>query len=165
MIFVTIGTQAPFERLIKAVDEIAPQMNGERIVAQIFDSSYIVKNIETVGFLSPTEFDQIFEEARIVVSHAGMGTIISALANAKPLLILPRLSSLGEHRNDHQVATAKKMKDLGYVNVAFDENELKENLLVLINASDSTPTKSLIKEAASDSLINSLKDYIFSNKI
>lgn len=163
MIFVTIGTQAPFDRLIKAIDEVAPQLKSERIVAQVFESSYDVKNLETVGFLSPDEFNRYFEEARIVVAHAGMGTIISALTQAKPLLILPRLASMGEHRNDHQIATAKKMHDLGYVQVAFDENELTQKLLAMSTANSSAPSRQ-IREVASDSLISSVRSYIFSDK-
>ncbi|MGG7663501.1 glycosyltransferase [Dyadobacter sp. BHUBP1] len=164
MIFVTIGTQAPFDRLIKAIDEIAPQLSGERIVAQVFESSYQVKNLETVGFLSPDQFNTYFEEARLVVAHAGMGTIISALTQAKPLLILPRLASMGEHRNDHQIATAKKMQDLGYVQVAFDEKELVQKLLRMSAATNGSASSPQIRKVASDSLISSVRGYIFSGK-
>ncbi|GGM86331.1 glucosyl transferase [Dyadobacter beijingensis] len=164
MIFVTIGTQAPFDRLIKAIDEIAPQLNGERVVAQVFESSYQVKNLETVGFLSPDEFNTYFDEARLVVAHAGMGTIISALTQAKPLLILPRLASMGEHRNDHQIATAKKMQDLGYVQVAFDEQELVSKLLKMSAGANGSAASPQIRKVASDTLISSVRGYIFSNK-
>lgn len=162
MIFVTIGTQAPFDRLIKAIDEIAPQLNGEKVIAQVFESAYQVKNLETVGFLSPDAFNELFNEARLVVAHAGMGTIISALTMAKPLLILPRLASMGEHRNDHQIATAKKMQDLGYVEVAFDDKELVEKLLKMSAANGDSASSPQIRQVASDSLIGSVRDYIFS---
>ena len=33
MIFVTVGMQLPFDRLLQAVDEIAPRL-GKRVVAQ-----------------------------------------------------------------------------------------------------------------------------------
>ena len=62
----------------------------------------------------------------MIVAHAGMGTIISAMQHQKPIIIFPRIAALGEHRNEHQMATAKKMKELGYVHVAFNEKELKE---------------------------------------
>jgi UDP-N-acetylglucosamine transferase subunit ALG13 len=57
-----------------------------------------------------------------------MGTILSALELGKPLLIMPRRVELGEHRNDHQLATAHRLADLGRVNVAFDETELAAKL-------------------------------------
>lgn len=135
MIFCTIGTQAPFDRFIKIIDELAPSLN-EEVIAQTLNGTYCVKNIKTVGLLPPNEFSELFSKARIIISHAGVGTILSALTSNKPLIIFPRLAKLGEHRNDHQLATAEQMNKLGYVYVANDEDSLKkllfqENLLPL----------------------------------
>ena len=80
-----------------------------------------------------------------------MGTIISALRQKKPIIIVPRLASLKEHRNDHQMATAMRMHELGYVYVAYDKTQLEE----LINQKDLKPLKD-IGDFASTSLINSL---------
>src|SRR5436190_2511423 len=126
MIFVTIGAQEPFDRLIKLVDEFAPQLKGIPIVAQISKSTYKVKNMKSFEFISPEEFEQYFQQATLLISHAGMGTIISALVNAKPLIVMPRLAKFGETRNDHQVATAQRFEALGYVNVAYNEEQLKQ---------------------------------------
>lgn len=128
MIFVTIGTQAPFERFIRAVDEIAIEID-EPIIAQVNGSSYKAQHIKTIDFLAPDEFNKYFDEARLIISHAGMGTIISALTKGKPIIIFPRLASLGEHRNEHQLATAMKFDDLGYVYVAYDKKQLKDLML------------------------------------
>ena len=46
MIFATIGTQAPFDRFIKILDEIAP-MSNELIIAQTYKGRYQPKNIKT----------------------------------------------------------------------------------------------------------------------
>lgn len=128
MIFVTIGTQAPFDRFIRSVDLIASKTN-EKVVAQTYKGIYIPQHIEYVDFLPPNEFNRLFNEARLIVAHAGMGTIISALAKKKPIIIMPRLASLGEHRNDHQMATAMKMNELGYVYVAYDNRQLETLIL------------------------------------
>lgn len=135
MIFCTIGTQAPFDRFIKIIDELAPSLN-EEVIAQTLNGTYCVKNIKTIGLLPPNEFSELFNKARIIVAHAGVGTILSALVANKPLVIFPRQAKLGEHRNDHQLATAEQMNKLGYVYVANDEDSLKkllfqENLLPL----------------------------------
>ena len=58
-----------------------------------------------------------------IVAHAGMGTILTALELGKPLLIMPRRAALGEHRNDHQLATAERFAAVDGVKVAFDETE------------------------------------------
>lgn len=86
MIFCTIGTQAPFDRFVKIVDEIAGQMD-EEIIAQVYESEYVAKNIRTVDFLPPDEFNKLFGQARLIVAHAGMGTIISAMRQHKPIII------------------------------------------------------------------------------
>ena len=128
MIFCTIGTQAPFDRFLKIVDEVAADID-EEIVAQVYKSHYQAKNIKTVNFLPPDEFQELFKSARMIVAHAGMGTIISAMQQEKPIIVFPRIAKLGEHRNEHQLATAEKMKELGYVYVANTAEELKSLLV------------------------------------
>ena len=128
MIFCTIGTQAPFDRFVRIVDEAAAHLD-EEVIAQVYKSEYQAKNIQTVDFLPPDEFNKLFGKARLIVAHAGMGTIISAMRQHKPIIIFPRIAALGEHRNEHQLATAQKMKELGYVYVANNAEELKELLI------------------------------------
>ena len=88
MIFVTIGTQLPFDRLIKIIDELAPQLN-EEVVAQVYQCGFTPQNIKTVDFLAPDEFNTLFDKARLIISHAGMGTILSALQKDKPIIVFP----------------------------------------------------------------------------
>ena len=154
MIFVTIGTQLPFDRLIKIIDEVAPQLN-EEIIAQVYQCGFVPKNIKTVDFLAPDEFNSLFDKARLIVSHAGMGTILSALQKGKPIVVFPRIAALGEHRNEHQLATARKFKESGIVNVAMDEGELRNLLL----RGDIHPLQQ-ISNKASDSLIQSIMSFI-----
>lgn len=154
MIFCTIGTQAPFDRFIKIIDDLAPLLN-EEVIAQTLNGKYCVKNIKTVGLLSPEEYKEIFDKARIVVAHAGVGTILSALVSNKPLIIFPRQAQLKEHRNDHQIATADQIRKLGYAYVANDETSLKE--LLLQNDLKSLRT---IGPVASQSLINEMHSII-----
>ena len=154
MIFVTIGTQAPFDRFIRIIDEIAPNLN-EEIIAQTYKGEYKTRNMKSINFLSPDEFNKLFNQARLIIAHAGMGTIISAMKQNKPIIVFPRIAALGEHRNEHQMATAKKMKELGYVYVANDETELK-NLIMMSNLK---PLHKL-SDTASKDLINSIATFI-----
>lgn len=154
MIFCTIGTQAPFDRFLKIVDEVAVDIH-EEVVAQVYKSHYEAKNIKTVDFLPPDKFQAFFRSARIIVAHAGMGTIISAMQQCKPIVVFPRIAKLGEHRNEHQLATAAKMKELGYVYVANDAQELKR----LLSEPDLKPLHKL-GEYASQSLINEMHKVI-----
>lgn len=154
MIFATVGTQAPFDRFVKIVDDIASEIS-EEIVIQAFHDQYTPKNIRQVDFLPPDEFNELFAKARMIVAHAGMGTIISAMKQGKPIIVFPRIASLGEHRNEHQMATARQMERMNYVYVAYDEQQLRQLML-------SADLKSLhsLGEFASESLIDDIKNFI-----
>lgn len=154
MIFVTIGTQLPFDRLIKIIDELAPQLH-EEVVAQVYQCGFTPKNIKTVDFLAPDEFNTLFDKARLIISHAGMGTILSALQKDKPIIVFPRIAALGEHRNEHQLATARKFKEIGSVYVAMDEDELRTLLFCEV-----LKPLSEIGKYASRGLIESIEKFI-----
>lgn len=125
MIFLTVGTQFPFDRLVKSVDQAFDgRLINEEIFAQIGETSYKPLNFESVVSLEKNVFDKRLREASSVISHAGMGTITMALKNHKPLLVMPRLKRYREHVNDHQVATARKFEELGHILVAYETEEL-----------------------------------------
>jgi len=158
MIFVTIGTQVPFDRLIKAVDEVFPYLECEEIIVQAPLESYVPIHFKTIQFIAPLKFNEIFNRAEFVISHAGMGTILSAMSSEKKLLIMPRKAKFGEHRNDHQVATANKFKAMDAVNVAEDEKDLQHILKQLMLKDLKASVK--LGDYASEELILSLKNFI-----
>jgi UDP-N-acetylglucosamine transferase subunit ALG13 len=124
VIFVTVGTQLAFDRLTAAVDDWAGATAGRKVFAQIGPSGLRPRHIEYARFTSPEECTERMQAATAIVAHAGVGTILTALEIGKPLLIMPRRAALGEHRNDHQLATAERFAAVGGINVAFDETEL-----------------------------------------
>ena len=126
-IVATVGTQLPFPRLIKALDRIAGS-RGLTVIAQTCENLPGLFNIEQHAFLAPAQFETAALDARIIVGHAGIGTVLSAERMGKPLIIFPRRASLGEHRNEHQLATANALKDRQGIYVAETEDEL-EHLL------------------------------------
>jgi UDP-N-acetylglucosamine transferase subunit ALG13 len=128
VILVTVGSQEPFDRLIRAVDEWAGLRARSDVFAQIASSSLRPEHIEFTHFMDPAEFNRAMREARIIVAHAGMGSIISALELGKPLVVMPRRASLRETRNDHQIATAERFGAQGRIIVANDEQDLPEKL-------------------------------------
>ena len=130
--------------------------NRRDVFAQIGEGGWEPGFIEFTHFLEPPDFRRRFAEASLIISHAGMGTILSALLHGKPILVMPKLASLGEHRNEHQTATARRMKELGNVNVAFDETQLRASLG---HFEDLKMPKS-ISAAASQSLLDGLREFI-----
>lgn len=123
MILVTVGMQLGFDRLIKAIDELAPSL-GMPVTAQTGRGSYVARNITTVESIAPARFDELIKETRLLVAHAGIGTVLTAQRFGKPLVLFPRRASFGEHRNDHQLATVAQLKDRPGIAVAFEEADL-----------------------------------------
>jgi UDP-N-acetylglucosamine transferase subunit ALG13 len=128
VIFVTVGTDLPFDRLVRVVDDWAAATGRDDVFAQIGKAARCPRHIAFSRFLEPVEYRRRLTEASSLVSHAGMGTILTALQYRKPVLVMPRRAALGEQRNDHQLATARRLAALGKVRVAFDENELRTQL-------------------------------------
>lgn len=129
LIFLTVGTQLSFDRLVRAVDQIQPSI-GIPVVAQLASGNYCPQNfIETHEELSKSAYEDIFSRASIIVSHAGMGTIITARLSGKPVIVMPRVAAKGEHRNDHQTSTCDHLTGMDSLYVVRDCNELLDAIL------------------------------------
>lgn len=155
MIFVTVGTDGPFDRLIGAVDRWAGESGRSDVVAQIGRTKLRPQFMRWYEFLEPPQFQEYFASAEFVIGHAGMGTILSALRFEKPLLVMPRRAALGEQRNEHQLATARRLQT-GMVTVAFDEAEL---LLRLAHVHEWQP-RDPIGPYADPRLTGAIRDFI-----
>lgn len=127
MIFVTVSIDIhPFTRLISKMDEIAGQLDEDVIIQGGID--YKAKNAKYLTSTSRKESLELLTQARLVVSHAGIGTIILAMQHRKPLIIVPRIKKYNEHHNDHQLQIAKQLQDRKGIKVAYDVDGLKEML-------------------------------------
>jgi len=129
MIFLTVGTVFPFDRLVRAVDQaIADGLIAEPVLAQIGDTELKPDNMEYARMVSKDDFKRSMAESEYLISHAGIGSIVTALELNKRMIVMPRLKRLGEHVNDHQVGTAHKFEDLGHVLAAYDVSELRAKI-------------------------------------
>ncbi|RXG26001.1 glycosyltransferase [Leeuwenhoekiella marinoflava] len=155
MIFVTTGTQEPFDRLVAFIDQWS-QTIDEELIVQATVKEYQPKYIKLTPFIEPEDFNTYFSIARFIIGHAGMGTIISSLVASKVLIVVPRLVAKGEHRNEHQLATARKMNELNYVRVAFTIEELSLLLNKLLTQEAIQPLCKL-QPFAENTLISSLR--------
>lgn len=156
MIFLVVGTQEPFDRLVKSVDKWAGKSGYKDIYGQISRAGYLPVNFEFTDFIAPELFDEKFLSADLIIGHAGMGTIIQALQYYKPIIVMPRLSLYHETRNDHQFSTAKSFSRMGYVKDVYTEDELFAALDSAGNIKPSQP----IGLSASQSLLNCISDFI-----
>lgn len=128
MIFVTVGGQLPFDRMVDVVDAWAAQPGRPPVFAQVGATQRPPNHVEWARSLPPEAFRRKVAEADVLVAHAGMGTILTALEAGTPLVVMPRRADRGEHRNDHQVATARALREIAGISVADDEGELRDLL-------------------------------------
>ncbi len=117
-----------FDRLIQTVDSWIDKNRSVEVFAQIAEANYLPQNMTWRKFLTSFEFTNVLKKSELVVSHAGMGTIICALQNNLPVLVMPRKAILKETRNDHQMHTVKALKKANYIHAAWNEKQLIERL-------------------------------------
>lgn len=154
MILATVGTQLPFPRLLGALDDIAGR-HGLRVFAQTADSHLQLLHIEHKDHLAPSEFRERSAGASLLVGHAGIGTILTARKLRKPLVIFPRRAALGEHRNDHQLSTAKAVEHAEGIYIAWTEAELE----TLLTSGDLEPASLGFSQRRED-LIQHLRSFV-----
>jgi UDP-N-acetylglucosamine transferase subunit ALG13 len=158
MIFVTAGNHFQgFERLLKKVDEIAPRIPHE-IVIQKGYSKYLPQNAKYFDFVPANTAMEYIRKSDLVVSHAGMGTIILCKEYGIPMVIFPRREAYKEHVNDHQMEIAHVLEKRGDKNiyVVYEEGQLEEKIMEVVGKKEIVQAENRGRE----SLIRTIKDFI-----
>lgn len=130
MILLTVGSwHRGFDRLVRAVDELKQQgVIEDEVRAQIGDGAYKPQHLEWVDYIEPAEFDALTARSRLLIAHAGMGTIATALKYAKPIIVMPRKHELGEHIDNHQFATVEALEKEHKIIAAYEVDQLPQKL-------------------------------------
>lgn len=121
----------PFDRLIRLTDQWAADHPDEDLYAQIGGGTYEPRHMRWARLLSRQDFAELVTDAKLIVGHAGIGTIVMAQEMSKPVLVLPRRFDLQEHTNDHQLHTAKWLADKEGIFIATTDEDLRRTLTVL----------------------------------
>ncbi len=126
-IFVSVGTHPQqFNRLLQELDKLAGEKKlGADVFAQTGNSDFLPGNFGSGKFLSPKEMEERIRKSDLVISHGGAGTIIGALEQKKPLVIVPRLKKFAEHTNDHQCDLAIAMEKAGKAIAVLEIKQLE----------------------------------------
>ena len=135
MIFVTVGTQdRPFTRLIKAVDEAVKLGRiKDEVIVQAGASEYKSEYIKVLNYVPFEEFNKYINNADIIITHGGVGSILSAIKLGKKVIAVPRLKKYEEHINNHQLQVIEKMTKDGYILSTEDENMIAEKVKEIAN--------------------------------
>ncbi|MXR40764.1 beta-1,4-galactosyltransferase [Halobaculum sp. WSA2] len=124
MIFGTVGTHdQSFNRLLAGLDELADDY--DEIVAQVGHSTYRPEHIQWFDFVSESKINEYYQNASVVVGHAGAGTILTALSYRKPLVLMPRRKQYDEHLDNHQLELTEALRDRDDVFVVANVDDLK----------------------------------------
>lgn len=126
-VFVSVGTHPqPFPRLLNEVARLVEtkKIKG-RILVQAGYTFFKHAQMETVDFLSLNEFEKTLKECKLFITHAGEGNIGQALQEKKPMVIVPRLQSFGEHTDNHQQELARAMEQFE-IPIVNDIHNLEE---------------------------------------
>lgn len=158
MIFVTVGTnETPFDRLVEAAAELP---GTEDVLVQYGSSRTPFGRGDWRDFLAFEAMEAAMRDARVVVTHAGTGSILLAHKCGRRPIVMPRLRALGEAVDDHQLTLAHRLAGTGTVTVV----ETTAELIRAVGAVAAAPTLAALpgplRPAATVALAKELERYL-----
>ncbi|WP_270277528.1 glycosyltransferase [Streptococcus infantarius] len=131
MIFVTVGThEQPFNRLIEEVDRLVETgVITDEVFIQTGYSTYEPKFCKWSSLISFDKMNELMQTSDIIITHGGPATFMSAIANGKKPIVVPRQEKYGEHVNDHQIDFCEKVNSrFNNIYLVNNTNELRKLL-------------------------------------
>ena len=127
MILVLLGTQNnSFHRLLEKIDElIEKKVIQEKVVVQAGHTKYESENMQIFSLIPQEELEKYQEKADLIITHGGVGSIVSSIKLEKKVIAIPRLHQYQEHVNDHQLDIVESFDKLGYIIGIKDVSELE----------------------------------------
>ena len=128
MILVMLGTQNnSFHRLLEKIDDlINKRIINDEVVVQAGYTKYESNNMKIFSLIPVEELEELIEKADLVITHGGVGSIISSLKKGKKVIAVPRLHEYQEHVNNHQKEIIETFDKKGYIIGIQDVNQLEE---------------------------------------
>lgn len=156
MIFVTLGTQDKnFDRLLEAIDrEIKKGNIKERVVVQAGITEFKSDDMEIFDLISREKFESLMQECDLLITHGGVGSILTGLSYGKKVIAASRLAKYKEHVNDHQVQIVGEFSKKGYILELKDFSKLGD----LIKKSKTFKPKKY--KSNTNNMISLLENYI-----
>ena len=131
MILVLLGTQNnSFYRLLEEIDKlISENIINEEVIVQNGYTKYETQNMKLIDFVSKEELEKLLENADLIITHGGVGSIIMSIKKGKKVIAIPRLHKYSEHVNDHQKEIVELFNKKGYIIGINEVEELKSAFL------------------------------------
>jgi UDP-N-acetylglucosamine transferase subunit ALG13 len=128
VIFVTVGNATQgFGRLLNAVDRMAGEgaFGKEIVFIQSGNNpGFRTSHCKHEPFLDMANFETKIQEADLVISHAGAGTLFHVFQAGKLSVVMPRRKKYGEHVDDHQIELVEALAAEGRIIPAYEPEDL-----------------------------------------
>lgn len=159
MILVLLGTQNnSFHRLLEKIDElIEKKVITERVIVQAGYTKYESKNMQIFDLIPQEELERYQEKADIIITHGGVGSIVSSIKKGKKVIAVPRLHEYQEHVNNHQKQIIEYFGEKNYILGIQDVEELEQALEEINEYKFKAYTE---EENGNKKMLNIIKEFI-----
>ena len=123
-----LGTQNnSFKRLLKELDKLKEnKVIKEKIIVQAGYTKYKSDNLEIFDFTTKDKMEAYQSKADLIITHGGVGSIVSSIMKDKKVIAVPRLKEHNEHVNNHQLDIVESFSNNGYIIGIKEIKELEE---------------------------------------
>ena len=152
-----IGQTKLSEEEKNKIEKLNEKTNEKKVSEKIKNKEE--KNITVFNMLKPEEMKKYIINSSIVITHAGVGTIMECIEHNKDIIVLPRKEENGEHVNNHQEEIAFEMEKNGLLYKVDTYEKMEEIVIELIKNSNNKKEKKYISnnEKFNDMLIDYLE--------
>lgn len=159
MILVLLGTQNnSFHRLLEEIDKlINKKVIKDKVIVQAGYTKYQSKNMEIFGLISRDKLGEYQDEADLIITHGGVGSIVGSIKKGKKVIAVPRLHKYHEHVNDHQIQIIEDFSKKGYIIGIKDVSELED---AIKKAKNFVPVKYEEKKDGNNKIIEIIESFI-----
>ena len=159
MILVLLGTQNnSFKRLLEAIQHnIDKKVITDEVIVQAGFTKFESKDMKILDLIDKEELSKLQDKADLIITHGGVGSIISSLKKGKKVIVVPRLKKYDEHVNNHQLQIARRFEQEGYVKCVINLKNLEK---VIKSMDKFIPMK---YESDESNVVNIIENYIDNN--
>lgn len=124
MVLVLLGTlNHSFVRLIVKIEELKNKgVIQDDVIVQAGETKYVSQGIKIVDYLTSEDFDNYIKNASLIISHGGLGSIVTSMRFQKKVIVIPRSSKYKEHVDNHQIEIVELFNEKGYILMSDVEN-------------------------------------------
>ena len=127
MILVTLGTQdKSFIRLLQEIERLIQEgIIDNQVLVQAGNTEFESEYMEIFDLIPITQFQSFIQQADLLITHGGVGSIITALKENKKVIAVARRVEYQEHTNNHQLEIIEEFSNQGYVLPVYEVQGLR----------------------------------------